>query len=114
MDAQARDLWTTMRTVSISSVFSGSGTNTLWTPTAGRLFLVASLVFSSSNAVSLTFNSGSTALSGAIPFSAATRVDWVFNGCPYFKGRAANDAFTLTSSGATTVTGFAVIVEPAY
>lgn len=114
MDAQARDLWITMRTVAISSVFGGAGDSTLHTPATDRLFLIASIVLASSAAVTLTFKSGSTALSGAMPFAAGTRVDWVFNGCPFLKGRAKGDALVLTAGGATTVTGYMVVLEPTY
>jgi hypothetical protein len=114
MDAQARDLWTTMRTVAISATYGGAGDSTIHTPASDRIFLVPTLVLASSAAVTLTFKSGSTAISGAMPFAAGTRVDWIYNGCPFLKGRAKGDALVITAGGATTVTGYLVVLEPVY
>jgi len=103
-------LWSRLRTVAISTT-GATGDVTIHTTTSGIYFVVFYLFVASSAAVSVTAKSGSTAISGAIPFAAAAEKTWSADGVPVFKGRAAGDAFVLNASGATDLRGFALIAE---
>jgi hypothetical protein len=111
MDAnQLRSAIATMRTVPISTT-AASGDATIHATAAGLYFVVFHLFVNTSAAMSLTIKSGTTALSGAIPMSAITDLEWSGGDVPLFKGRASGDAFILNASGSTNLRGFCVICE---
>jgi hypothetical protein len=103
-------LWSRMKTVAITTT-GASGDVTVHSTTSGLYFLCFYLYVQSANAISVTFKSGSTAISGAIPFLAVGEKTFVADGVPVFKGRAAGEAFVLNASGSTDLRGFAMIAE---
>ena len=113
MDAsQLRSAISTMRTVPITSTgATGALSPVVHATSAGLYFVVFHIFVNTSAAMNLTILSGSTPLSGAIPMAALTDLEWSGGDVPLFKGRAAGDAFNLSTSGATSLRGFCVICE---
>ena len=113
MDAnQLRSAISTMRTVPISTaVADGTGALTIHATNAGLYFVVFHLFVNTSVLTTLTFLSGTTAITGAIPASALTDLEWAGGDVPLFKGRASGDAFKVQASVATNLRGFCVICE---
>lgn len=103
-------LWSRVVTVPITTT-GASGDVTVHSTTAGLYFLVLFLYVASSGAVDVLAKSGSTAITGAIPFTAAAEKTFSANGWPVMKGRVAGEAFVLNASGSTNLRGFAVIAE---
>lgn len=89
--------------------FDATGTSgTLQAAITGKRFVVFHLYVSSDVTTDLLFNSGSTALTGAMTCN--TILDLKNSGVPVLLGDAANESLNFTSSvGAAVLDGFAVI-----
>jgi hypothetical protein len=90
--------------ISVSSI----GDNTVVAAVAGRSIRVTSLVLVEAAAVSITFKSGSTALSGAIPMLAngAIVLDPVFERQAPWLTTALGEAFVINLSVGVACTGW--------
>ncbi len=85
---------------------STSGDKTIVTAVSGKCIKVAVVVLNVAGTVSLTWKSGSTAKSGAMPFQA--REGYVASVTPpaYVQATAAGEALVLNLSAAIAVTGW--------
>jgi len=97
----------TLESVAVS--FSATGDNQIIAaPGDGKYLAIDFLQFLPSADVTLTFKSGTTALSGAMPFK-ANQADTVENAMKNEHGVLTcgnNAAFVIGSTGSSTITGF--------
>ncbi len=89
--------------------FSGTGDNTIIAaPTGGRYLAIDFLQMVPSADVSLTLKSGSTAISGIVPYK-ANQANTIENSMGNEHGVVTcepNSAFVIGSTGSSTITGF--------
>lgn len=84
--------------------FSASGNNTVVIGVAGKIIKVARIFFVLSAATNLTFNSGSTALTGPMDFAANGAIVLDFDKVP-LTCKNTLDSFIMNSSNAVQVGG---------
>lgn len=92
---------------------SSSGDNTVLSAVTASRFLVLGYTISGAGAVTATWKSGSTGISGAIQLGTGTSVSAYADRVGVLKTLAANSALVLNLSGGTAVTGHIVYIEVA-
>ena len=89
-----------------------TGDKTILAATAGKRFVCVNFWIHCTAANTLTFKSGSTNISGAIPMAAGQRLQEIGDlSVPVFKGSALNEAFILNMGSAAQVTGWFNVYE---
>lgn len=77
----------------------------------GKRLQIIHLFVSVAGSTNLTFQSGSTAISGPYAVTAAGTIDLQNGGVPVLIGDDIGEAITAVNSGTQQVSGFAVVVE---
>ena len=90
---------------------ASSGDVTLQSIDPGRTFKVLGAHIRAGAATSLTFKSGSTSISGAIPLTTTSHLDLPTSVVPWFLGVASGDDLVLNNSGTNQIDGFLVVAE---
>lgn len=91
--------------------FSASGDNTILAGTTGTVIKVYRVMLSSTASTSLTFKSGSTDLSGAIPIASDSPLVTPFDGYARFTTLNGTDSFIINSSATASVGGTVSVIQ---
>lgn len=100
--------------ITLAVNISSSGDNTIRAANAGKRFAVTDAFLQAEADVAITVKSGSTVITGAIDFTAATATERLWqatDGRPLWKTRAINEALILNLSGAVQVNGWINLLE---
>ena len=105
----------TLGEVGQTVVINGSGNETLVAADEGKRWMIFYVYVQAGANTNLTFNSGGTALSGALRVAQSTAaapapLSLGDGTVPVFIGTAVNEAITVTNSAAAQLDGFAVVM----
>ena len=86
---------------------TGVATHTIYTPPAGKKWVLFYLVLYATGAVTVEMKSATTAISGVIGIAATTIATFEAAGLPIQKALVVGDAFNITQTGAFDLDGWA-------